>query len=254
MILRRFTQHIKEQNWFAVGLDVLVVIVGIFLGMQVQQWYQDREFAEKEQALLVKLKNEIETNNRLTASRIEFLTMVRDSGERAIVFLEGDAPCIRDCWQLLVDFFIASQVSPTPSVKTINEEMRRLGLPSSTMIKEKIDDYYVFSEAVNTAIDLTPKYREKIRELMSVNAMKALWRHCHSFERRGLEKLILNCEQKLSDDEIAILLDKFKSNADLLGYLSHWIGLHYIYIPMFDLQQQGGVETIGVIEKTLKEK
>ena len=40
MILRRFMQHVKEQNWFAVGLDVIVVIVGIFLGMQVQQWYE----------------------------------------------------------------------------------------------------------------------------------------------------------------------------------------------------------------------
>jgi hypothetical protein len=30
-----FMQHIKEQNWLAVGQDVIVVIVGIFLGMQV---------------------------------------------------------------------------------------------------------------------------------------------------------------------------------------------------------------------------
>ena len=38
MILRRFTQHIKEQNGFAVGLDIIVVVVGIFLGMQVTEW------------------------------------------------------------------------------------------------------------------------------------------------------------------------------------------------------------------------
>jgi hypothetical protein len=30
-------QHIQDQNWFAVGLDVLVVITGIFLGMQVTE-------------------------------------------------------------------------------------------------------------------------------------------------------------------------------------------------------------------------
>lgn len=43
MILRRFTQHIKEQNWFAIGLDVIVVIVGIFLGMQVTEWNEERK-------------------------------------------------------------------------------------------------------------------------------------------------------------------------------------------------------------------
>ena len=31
MILRRFMIHVSEQNRFAVGLDVLVVITGIFL-------------------------------------------------------------------------------------------------------------------------------------------------------------------------------------------------------------------------------
>ena len=53
MILRRFMQHVKEQNWFAVGLDVIVVIVGIFLGMQVQQWYEERKSVQRD-ALLVK--------------------------------------------------------------------------------------------------------------------------------------------------------------------------------------------------------
>lgn len=46
MILRRFMKHVTEQNWFAVVLDVIVVITGIFLGMQVTEWNEDR----KEQA------------------------------------------------------------------------------------------------------------------------------------------------------------------------------------------------------------
>lgn len=37
MILRRFMKHVTDQNWIAVVLDVLVVITGIFLGMQVSR-------------------------------------------------------------------------------------------------------------------------------------------------------------------------------------------------------------------------
>ena len=59
MILRRFMQHVKEQNWFAVGLDVIVVIVGIFLGMQVQQWYLEREKRVKETLYLQRLHDEV---------------------------------------------------------------------------------------------------------------------------------------------------------------------------------------------------
>ncbi|PHS22515.1 MAG: hypothetical protein COA84_12600 [Robiginitomaculum sp.] len=38
MILRSFTQHVKDQNWFAVGLDFMIVVVGVFVGLQVQNW------------------------------------------------------------------------------------------------------------------------------------------------------------------------------------------------------------------------
>lgn len=55
MILRRFMQHVKQQNWFAVGLDVVVVIVGIFLGLQVQEWNQKRTDRAEEYNYLVKL-------------------------------------------------------------------------------------------------------------------------------------------------------------------------------------------------------
>lgn len=55
MILRRFMQHVREQNWFAVGLDVIVVIVGIFLGLQVQAWYEARAEREEEQLYLERL-------------------------------------------------------------------------------------------------------------------------------------------------------------------------------------------------------
>ena len=78
MLLRRFMQHVKDQNWFAVGLDVVVVIVGIFLGMQVQQWYEDIKDREIEQTYYLKfiddLNNELTTINDLvtdTNARIE---------------------------------------------------------------------------------------------------------------------------------------------------------------------------------------
>lgn len=37
MILRRLTNHMKDQNWFAVGLDFSIV-VGVFIGLQVNSW------------------------------------------------------------------------------------------------------------------------------------------------------------------------------------------------------------------------
>ena len=33
MILRRITQHVKDQNWTAVAIDLVIVVVGVFLGI-----------------------------------------------------------------------------------------------------------------------------------------------------------------------------------------------------------------------------
>ncbi len=38
MRLRRVTEHVKAQNWFAVGLDFVIVVVGVFIGIQVANW------------------------------------------------------------------------------------------------------------------------------------------------------------------------------------------------------------------------
>ena len=60
MILRRFMNHVNEQNWFAVGLDVIVVIVGIYLGIQVTEWSNERDRRMSEQQYLERLHQEIQ--------------------------------------------------------------------------------------------------------------------------------------------------------------------------------------------------
>jgi hypothetical protein len=38
MILRRMMGHVKRQDWFAVFLDFVIVVVGVFVGIQVSNW------------------------------------------------------------------------------------------------------------------------------------------------------------------------------------------------------------------------
>lgn len=43
MRLRRITEHLKTQNWFAVALDFVIVVVGVGVAMYGQQWLSDRQ-------------------------------------------------------------------------------------------------------------------------------------------------------------------------------------------------------------------
>ncbi|MEM7327347.1 MAG: hypothetical protein AAF437_01330 [Pseudomonadota bacterium] len=59
MLLRRITKHVKDQNWFAVGIDFFIVVVGVFIGMQVANWNSASVSQRTEQALLFQLHEEI---------------------------------------------------------------------------------------------------------------------------------------------------------------------------------------------------
>lgn len=42
MILRRITAHFRKQEWTAIFLDFLIVVVGVFVGLQVSNWNETR--------------------------------------------------------------------------------------------------------------------------------------------------------------------------------------------------------------------
>ena len=43
MIIQRLSQGIKNQDWFVVMVEVMIVVVGIFIGLQVDDWNQERK-------------------------------------------------------------------------------------------------------------------------------------------------------------------------------------------------------------------
>ncbi|WP_412061317.1 hypothetical protein [Rubrivirga sp. IMCC45206] len=59
MILRRITQHVREQNWTAIGIDFVIVVVGVFIGIQVSNWNAARVDREAEARYLRDLREDI---------------------------------------------------------------------------------------------------------------------------------------------------------------------------------------------------
>lgn len=59
MLLRSVTKHIKEQNWFAVFVDFLIVVVGVFIGIQVANWNASQQSLKKEEVYLERLDKEM---------------------------------------------------------------------------------------------------------------------------------------------------------------------------------------------------
>jgi hypothetical protein len=59
MLLRSVTQHVRDQNWFAVFIDFLIVVVGVFIGIQVANLNESRQDLAKEQIYIERLHEEL---------------------------------------------------------------------------------------------------------------------------------------------------------------------------------------------------
>jgi len=69
MILRRISENIRSQNWFAVAVEFIIVVVGVFMGLQVQDWNERRKERIEEHVLLLRLYEE--TSGLIEAQREE---------------------------------------------------------------------------------------------------------------------------------------------------------------------------------------
>jgi len=62
MLLRRFSAHVRNENWFAVFLDLVVVVVGLFIGLQIDTWWEGQKEARLEGAYLLEIQEDFELN------------------------------------------------------------------------------------------------------------------------------------------------------------------------------------------------
>lgn len=64
-LLGRLAQAVREQNWFAVALELAIVVLGVVIGFQVTSWGQARSDRVKEQTYLRQLSRDLAETERL---------------------------------------------------------------------------------------------------------------------------------------------------------------------------------------------
>ncbi len=92
MIFRSIKAHIEKENWFAVGIDFFIVVVGVFIGMQVANWNEARSDRIDEQATIKALHEEMIAAEALTANIISYRTLYASDIAEATNVLFGLVP------------------------------------------------------------------------------------------------------------------------------------------------------------------
>ncbi len=77
MILTRVRALAENQNWGSIILDLFIVIIGFFSGLQIDEWWQNNQDSEKETAYLYELIEDFEANGDL-------LELMLEEGDRVL--------------------------------------------------------------------------------------------------------------------------------------------------------------------------
>lgn len=89
MLLRRMTRHVKDQNWFAVGLDFAIVVLGAFIGIQVSIWNAARLERAVERDTLIRLYADIQESIAGQTRDLNFLQQQLDDQQLVLAALES---------------------------------------------------------------------------------------------------------------------------------------------------------------------
>src|SRR5687768_13536542 len=108
MLLRRVIDHLRRQEWSAIAIDFVIVVVGVFIGTQVSNWNEARLEKAATERLLVQLVPELAFQIEFfDSSRIYYAT-ARRFADQALASWSGERRISDE--QFVIAAYQASQV------------------------------------------------------------------------------------------------------------------------------------------------
>jgi len=250
MILRRVMEHVKAQNWFAVGIDFVIVVVGVVIGIQVANWNEARSERAHETLLLGELRAELAESIRQTDIKRRGFEQVGRSGARALGFLESEPACSADCWSEVVDFFHASQWQRLPIELPSYDEMRRNGWPQNRQIVEAVEAFRRQAVQLAAPMEAPPAYRALVRGLIPLPIHEPYWQTCFQLVD-GDESYLENCAPGVAPQISAEAIAAIRNHSDIERALTEWVGYVGALAPSLEDQNQVARRALAVIDTEL---
>ncbi len=71
MIPRRVYEHVKNHNWFAVAIDFAIVVIGVFVGLQAQEWSRNFNDRQRETQIVEGLIGDLDIDRAKYAQSLD---------------------------------------------------------------------------------------------------------------------------------------------------------------------------------------
>ena len=230
MIFRRFLTRLRLQQWDAIAIELVIVVVGVFIGMQVSNWNEQRREDQRGHEYLIRIQSDLNEDIQSMDERLEFWGKVIEYGQGAIRFAETGELVNGSAWKTLLSFYQASQLYPYIAQDATYQEMRNAGdleLINDRSLRSALANHYVngIGPQANVLLEMQPEYRKIVRGLTPSVASNQVWAHCHkSFaNNRQQSQALIDCDSPMTEIQAQAVLDGYLAHSQLLPELRFWI-------------------------------
>lgn len=223
----KLIKRLREHDWLAAVIELVIVAVGILLALQVSNWNQDRVDRNRGERYSRRLQAELLSDGATMDEAMRFWRQVSSYGEAAMNYSEHGTLVDGASWKTVLAYYQASQLFPFELEDTAFLEMRdsgELALIADESLRKRSADYYHMSGSGLRADLLRhrPEYRQQIRGLTPWSVQEYIWTHCFR-QGAGVSQTLLDCASPISDPETTAILDGYRGSDSLLANLRVWM-------------------------------
>ena len=143
MILRRVAQSLRDQNWTTITIEFVLLVLGVFLGIQAANWNAQRAEDVRAAAYLARLRGNLEADRVSIERRQVFWRGVIADGKAAIRYAETGEKVDGSAWKTVRAFYQASQLWQWVPADATYQEMRsggELGLIRDQALRDALSN------------------------------------------------------------------------------------------------------------------
>lgn len=254
MILRRVIEDVRQQDWTAIAIDFVIVVLGVFIGLQVDNWNDARREAKRGDQYLVRIGADLAADIAEMDHRIAFWREVITHGQGAIHYAESGELVSDSAWKTVLAFYQASQLYPYVPRDTTYQEMRNageLGLIRDSSLPSALAYYYITGPGFqgNFLLKFEPEYRKLVRGVTPQAVSAHVWAHCHR-NTQGVQQELLDCDAPIGDAEAQAVLAGYLAHPQLLAELRFWITNLAVSIELVENNRREAVALAGRLKGT----
>lgn len=226
-MLRRIVINLRRQDWTTVGVELIVVILGVFIGVQASNWNEARAADNESKVFTDRLKTDLRAEAFAYELSVAYYGQVLANARRAEAALSGRSEMGDEA--LLAAAYRATQYVTSNRHRTTWDELGstgNIGLIRAPGLRQLAADVYTDTNNEWLVEDARRSpYRKEFRTVLDIPVQDALAAACGDHTGKDGDYASLDgyldypCDPELSPEAAAAAVRALRADPNLLPLL-----------------------------------